>query len=100
MPRGQPAQDGDTRTSQNGYMYVKTPQGKWELAHKIVAEVEVLGRELEPDERVRFKDGDRTNLNADNLLIVKVRPKVSVEKRKAYLMAKIEELQAQLEELE
>jgi len=98
MTRGITAEVGETRISQNGYQYTKTPQ-EWRLTHQIIAE-EMLGRPLQDDERVRFKDTNRRNLSPSNILIVKKKRNSSVEKRRAYLTAKIADLQAQLEELE
>jgi hypothetical protein len=98
MTRGVIAQNGDTRISQNGYHYTRTPQG-WALTHKLVAE-EHLGRKLRHSERVRFKNRDRMDLRWENLSIIEKKQTVSNEKKRAQLRAKIEDLQAQLEELE
>jgi len=52
------------------------------------------------DERVRFVDGDRSNFeDPDNLDVYRIR-QASVAKRKARIEARIDELQAQLIELE
>src|SRR4051812_28467979 len=96
MPRGSAAAVGTERVSQNGYRYVKEPQG-WKLVHQVVAE-RTLGRALLPNERVKFKDGDRTNLDPDNILVYTSRER-SKASRIAELEAKIEELQAELDEL-
>lgn len=100
VTRGVTARDGDERVSQNGYKYIKTPDGPWRLAHHLLAESEILGRDLLPDERVIFIDRDRTNITVENLDVVKVKGKPSVEKRRAILQAKIDDLQAQLDELD
>jgi hypothetical protein len=65
--RGNASPVGATRTAPNGYHYTKTEDG-WELTHKLVAE-EALGRKLASNERCRFKDGDRTNLKPDNIVV-------------------------------
>jgi hypothetical protein len=96
MARGQQAAVGETRVSQNGYHYTKTPQG-WRLTHQLVLEHK-LGRELAQDERCRFEDGDRTNLSPENLNVYKKRGQ-SKGKRRAWLESKIEELQAELDQL-
>lgn len=85
---------GAERVSQNGYTYVKVGEGQWRLKHHIIAE-HTLGRPLRADERVYFKDGDKTNLKAYNIAIM---PKGSgsLRKRRAVLESKIEELQAEL----
>lgn len=95
--RGKPSQVGDTRTAPNGYHYTNTHQG-WRLTHHILAE-QIIGRPLREDERVEFKDKDRTNLSADNLNVVKKGESTKARTR-ARLTARIQELQAQLRELD
>ena len=97
MARGKKSKVGDTRWSKNGYHYTRTSTG-WELTHRLVAEKQ-LGRNLTPEERVRFIDGDRTNIDPDNIQVYEIR-QASKEKKKARIEARIEELQAQLEELD
>lgn len=94
MARGKQASIGDERTSQNGYLYIKTPQG-WRLKHQIILE-EKLGRPLADNERCCFEDGDRTNLDPENLSVY-IKASQTRGKRKAWLEAKIEELQAELD---
>lgn len=65
MGKGKNAKDGDTRVSPNGYHYTKQG-GKWRLTHHIVAE-DMLGRTLRKDERVYFKDKNRSNRHPNNL---------------------------------
>jgi len=92
--RGTPAAIGDTRISQNNYHYTKTESG-WRLTHNILAE-EQLGRPLRSTERAGFKNKDRTDLRLENIYVFETRePSYSVEKKKAYLLSKIEELYAQ-----
>lgn len=95
--RGKTSKIGDTRTSPNGYHYTRTAD-KWELTHRLIAE-EQLGRPLKDNERVRFLDGDRTNLAPDNIAVYETKPQ-GPNRRRAQLEAKIAELQAELEELE
>jgi hypothetical protein len=98
MVRGRSSKVGDTRIAANGYHYTRTDDG-WTLTHRIVAERKI-GRALSYDERVRFIDGDRSNFrDPDNLDVYQVR-EASVEKRKARIAARIDELQAQLAELD
>jgi hypothetical protein len=97
MPRGQPANEGDTRTSANGYHYTRT-KNEWRLTHHLLAE-QILKRALEPKERVYFIDGDRTNLKCSNIGIAGKRPQ-SVKARRARLEARLEEIQAQLDALD
>lgn len=97
MVRGRKSKVGDTRVSKNGYHYTRTKNG-WELTHRLVA-AKQLGRDLTPEERIRFTDGDRTNLDPDNIEVYEVR-KQSIEKRKARIQSRIDELQAELNELD
>jgi hypothetical protein len=92
--RGSRSEVGDTHVAKNGYHYTRTEE-RWRLTHHLVAE-EKLGRPLSDTERVVFVDGDRTNLDPDN---IEVRRKVtsSLRKKEAQLVARIEELQAQLD---
>jgi hypothetical protein len=92
--RGSRSEVGDTRTAKNGYHYTKTEE-KWELTHHLIAE-EKLGRKLTADERVVFVDGDRTNLDPDNIE-VRRKATASLRRKEAQLVTRIEELQAQLD---
>lgn len=93
MTRGATSKDGDTFVNANGYHHTRV-NGKWVATHRLVAE-EKLGRALRGDEFVSFLDGDRNNLLADNI-IIKKRGATSVRRRKAQLVARIEELYGQL----
>lgn len=95
--RGRKSKIGDTRTAPNGYHYTRTENG-WELTGRVVS-AKQLGRELRPDERIRYLDGDRSNNDPDNLEVYVVKER-SKAKRKALLESKIEALQAELEDLE
>lgn len=97
MPRGKAAPEGATYTSQNGYHYTKR-NGRFVATH-ILRVQDHIGRELLPTERVRFKDGDKSNLNLDNLQIT-VKGEASLKTQRARLVARIEELQAQLAEVD
>lgn len=91
--RGRAANNGATMVAQNGYHYTKV-DGKWKLTHHIIAEERLLGRPLNPDERVVFVNG-RTNLNTDNIRVVK-KGRQSLKKRLAQLEARRDELDAQI----
>lgn len=97
MPKGTLSPDGSERTSQNGYHYTKR-NGSWVLTHRLVIEAK-LGRELRGNERIRFKDGDRTNRDPSNLVVYTVKDR-SPAARRAEIEAKIEELQAELDSLQ
>lgn len=92
------AKIGDTRTSANGYHYTKMGEGEWILTHHLIAEKK-YGRARRADERVVFKDKDRTNLAPDNIEYV-TKGQVSKGKEAARLRSRITELQAQLDEIE
>ena len=98
MARGGTSPVGAERVSANGYRYVKVSDGEWRLKHHIVAEKYVLGRPLKDDERVTFKDKDRKNLAPDNIVVVKKGTR-STSRRKAQLLARRAEIDAQLSEL-
>jgi hypothetical protein len=82
--------------SPNGYHYTRV-KGTWRLTHHIVAEG-FLGRKLRDGERVRFKTSNRMNLSPSNIEVVE-KGKGSLRRRKAALEARIEELQAQLADI-
>jgi len=96
MARGTPAQVGDERWSKNGYLYRRLPN-RWELVSRIIAE-EKLGRSLSANEYVSYKDGDKTNLDPDNILI-HVRGRSSLRRRLATVEDQIRELTAVADEL-
>lgn len=99
MPRGQAAEDGDTFVNQNGYHHTKV-DGKWRPTAHIIAEKK-LGRSLDKDtEIVRFVDGDRNNLNPDNITVQPRPNKKSKEARIAQLEVRIAELQQELKLLQ
>ncbi len=95
--RGQKSSPGDTRIAKNKYHYTCTPDG-WVLTHRMLVESD-MDRDLRPNERVKFLDGDRTNLDLSNLEVYRVRQKTR-HQRIAHLEARIEELTAELEELQ
>lgn len=96
MVRGRESEIGDTRTAPNGYHYTKTEDG-WRLTHHILAE-EALGRPLRENERVYFRDGDRTNLSKDNVQVRETRDRK--QDRADELRAKIRVYRRELKELE
>ena len=96
MSRGRKASIGDKRTAPNGYQYIRTPKG-WELTHRLIIEEE-RGTPVGSDERVRFLDGDRTNLSPENLEVYTVK-KASHSKRIARLEVRKDEIMAELEYL-
>lgn len=97
MVRGAVSDLGSTRLSANRYHYTKTTRG-WMLTHHLMAE-QMLGRHLKENERVVFKDKDRTNLEAANIE-VQEKGKSSARTELARLIARRDELQARIDELE
>jgi len=98
MPRGVVAEDGATFVNANGYHHTRV-DGKWRPTAHLIAE-EKLGRPLDPKkDQVRFADGDRYNLDKDNIVVQPRRDRRSREARIAQLEARIAELQAELREL-
>ncbi len=96
MPRGTTAQIGATYMSQNGYHYTRAEKG-WRPTHQLVAE-EKLGRALKSNERVRFIDGNRTNLDPKNLQVV-IKKSSSLRSELARIEVRIRELQARRQEI-
>lgn len=96
MARGQEANIGAKRTAPNGYEYTKTQNG-WELTHRLIA-AEKLGRPLESSERTKFVDGDRTNLDPDNIEVHTVRN--TKEMRIKRIKDRIKVLQRELKDLQ
>lgn len=91
MPRGATATIGDERWSPNGYLYRRLEDG-WQLVHRLVAE-EKIGRKLNENEYATFLDGDRTNLDRDNI-VVRLRGRTSLRRRLAQVEARLVELNA------
>lgn len=97
---------GDVVTAVNGYSYTYVkdelnPEGRpvRKLTHHVIAR-EKYGRWPAEDERVVFDDGDRTNLDPDNIKYTKKSPKVVGLKRKYHaLIERIREAEAQLDDV-
>lgn len=105
MARGKAATVGDTRVSKNGYHYTKVadhplaPNG-WILTHWLTAEKK-LGRQLNENESVRFKDQSYKSKPYDMAGIVIVKKKTSsLRKRLAVVEDRIRELTAEKEYIE
>ena len=96
MARGRSATVGDTYTAANGYHYTRTKDG-FRLTHHILAE-KLLGRPLRSNEMVRFVDGDKKNLTIKNVKVIE-KGRSSLRRRKAQVEARIQELQAELDEI-
>lgn len=96
MARGQVAEVGATRVAKNGYHYTKMEDGTWKLTHWITAEKK-LGRPLADNEMVKFADPKykRDPYNPDGVFVIKKKT-TSLRKRRAVIEARIEELQAEL----
>lgn len=97
MARGKSAEVGATRVADNGYHYTKTDAG-WRLTHHIIAE-NTLGRTIKPDERVVFKNGKRSDLTPDNILVTE-KGRGAVRRRKIQLEGRIADLIRELNEIE
>jgi hypothetical protein len=96
VARGKTAEIGTTRVAKNGYHYTKT-EGKWVLTHWLTAE-EKLGRKLEENEMVKFKDPKFKHdpYNPQGIIVIKKKT-TSLRRRKAQIEDRIRELQAELE---
>jgi hypothetical protein len=98
MPRGTAKRPGDEFTNQNGYTYVKTADRGWVQKALLIAEGK-LGRRLTSDERAIFIDGDRRNLDPDNIKVTQKYNKQSAQAKLARLEEQIRELTAQADDL-
>jgi hypothetical protein len=89
MSRGKHAAVGQETVNANGYTMVKTAQG-WKFKHHLVAE-QKLGRPLEKDERVTFKDNNRNNFDPDNILVSRkqIRVNQTYDRRRASIEDKV-----------
>jgi len=97
MPRGRVSKPGDTMVNANGYHHTRTTEG-WRLTHHLIAEAK-LGRPLGPGEMTRFADGDRANLDPDNIEVFE-RGRASIRARLAVIEARLAELYAEKAKLE
>jgi len=70
---------------------------RWRLTHHLIAE-KSLGRKLRENERVSFKDKDRSNLKPGNL-VISIKMKTSAERELARLEARRDEIQARIDHL-
>lgn len=98
MVRGKTVEKGATRIAQNGYHYTKCDKG-WRLTHHLTAEG-MLGRPLRENEMVRFKEPKykRDPYDQNGIVIIE-KGNRSLRTRKAALEYKIEELQAELRDI-
>lgn len=61
---------GSERVTKDGYMEIKVEEpNKWELKHRVIWEQE--NGEIPKDHIVIFKDGNKENVNINNLLLIK-----------------------------
>jgi hypothetical protein len=97
MPRGTASEIGSKTVNRNGYEQVKTEDG-WVGTHVLMME-STLGRKLKGSERVRFIDGDRSNLVIGNLEIYYLKSG-STRRKLAAVKDRIRELQAERDYLE
>lgn len=91
-----PALPVGTERITNGYTVIRTEKG-WVYKHRLIAE-EMLGRPLEDNERVSFKDNDRSNFDPGNIEIKWKQANRGYRKR-AFLQRKIQNLESKLVEL-
>lgn len=91
MPRGQASPVGTIMENKNGYKQIKTENDGWIGLHVHIMQ-EHLGRKLGWGERVRFKDGNKSNCDLSNLEIALTQTGTQ-EKKIAGLRARIADLQ-------
>lgn len=111
MTRGRrPKPDGTEFTDDRGYLRIKV-DGVWKMKHRHVAETQILNRPLRQGERVWFRDGNKTDCRAENLIVkqhgdydrapYRIRASIAVLTRKRdEINAIIAGLEQELQELE
>jgi hypothetical protein len=97
MTRGVASKVGDETVNANGYTQVKTEEG-WIGKHTLILQSKI-GRKLKPGESARFKDGNKANLDPDNIILVEHRSARSIKAKIAKLEAEIADRQAVIDEL-
>lgn len=76
---GRPRREEDEYVNSEGYVMVRTDNGQWRNKARVRME-QRLGRTLKRNEKVYFKDGDKTNCRLNNLELRVTMPKgTSVE---------------------
>lgn len=63
---------GSVVQQRNGYIFVKLENGTWQAEARWVMENKVISRPLKSFERVYHRDGDRTNNERGNLVVLKI----------------------------
>jgi len=81
----------------NGYTQVRTESG-WIAKHTMILEKK-LGRKLRPGERATFKDGNRANLDPENIVLTEGHKKESIKARIARYEKEIQDRQEWIAEL-
>lgn len=95
MARGAVAEVGTERVSKNGYCYIKTEDRGWVLKHWLIWE-KANGRIINSEvEQVRFIDGNKTNFDPRNIIVIP-KGKVQLRAKIARLEAAVAEYTAQL----
>ena len=97
MPRGKPSPVGSVIINANGYSQTKTEEG-WKGTHVVVLE-EKLGRKLRANEKATFKDGNKTNLDPDNIVLTETGGAKSIKGKIAKLQAEVDDRVALIEAL-
>jgi hypothetical protein len=99
MPRGRTSEIGTVTVNANGYSQTKVAHGKWVGTHVLILEKK-LGRQLKLGERAIFKDGDKGNLDPENIELVEVTNARTIKAKIAKLQAEIEDRQGMINDLE
>lgn len=68
------------------YVHIKQDDGSWKSEHRWMMEQKVLGRELEPGEKVFHKDGSKDNNAPDNLVVIKFSTEKFVKLKKSVVL--------------
>jgi len=98
MPRGKASVVGTVTINANGYSQTKTENG-WRATHTLILEARI-GRKLRAGESARFRDGDKSNLDPENIYLAEHSSTRSVQAKIAKLRAEVEDRLALIKDLE
>lgn len=62
---------GTRNQSRTGYIFIKTEKRGWIAEARLIAEMKLSDHELESNERVFHKDGNRENNKPENLAVIR-----------------------------
>ncbi|MFM1542313.1 HNH endonuclease signature motif containing protein [Helcococcus ovis] len=73
---------GSTRISKDGYQEIKISKNKWKFTHNVIYEKH-YGK-IPKDSMIKFIDNDKTNLDINNLVLIKKSVNMRMNQKKWY----------------